>query len=69
MATPASTHRPALFYWSAVPGAQFYCSAVLLFYWSTVPGVQFYCSGVLLFYCSTATAVPGELHMGPVCPE
>ena len=48
-----------------MPGAQFYCSAVLLFYWTTVPGVQFYCSGVLLFYCSTATAVPGELHMGP----
>ena len=40
MATPASTHRPALFYWS-------------------------YSSTVLVFYCSTATAVPGELHMGP----
>ena len=60
MATPASTHRPA----TVLLECSAWC-AVLLFYWSTVSGVQFYCSGVLLFYCSTATAVPGELHMGP----
>ena len=88
---------------AAVPGVQFYCSAVLLSYCSTgaaVPAVLLFCcstvllelqclvcsstvllfycftvllelqclvcsSTVLLFYCSTATAVLGELHMGP----
>ena len=59
---PALIIQP-LFYWS--------CSAwcaVLLFCCSTVL-LELQClvcsSTVLLFYCSTATAVLGELHMGP----
>ena len=44
--------------WCAV--LLFCCSTVLLELQCLV-----YSSTVLVFYCSTATAVPGELHMGP----